>query len=193
MYGLTPLNDQIQLVKKSLKELIRCYVTTQLLLDLPYPGIAYCPCATRAGNLELLRSASYNRPNGSVSSDNTLNHSTLNHSASNQNAPNNISDKPALTAKTSSEAVPSDFPAPAKKLHTLINDTNKQAENSQTLEAKVKQLDKQLAELNKQLEAQGIALPQQQPPPSAASPSGDTKTRLNAIKDHMSQKQSSLH
>ncbi len=87
---------------------------------------------------------------------------------------------------TSTRPVPSDFPAPAKKLNQLINENDSQLTNTQSLDEKVQQLDKQLAEINEQLKAQGIDVPAEQrqltPSPS------DTQKRLQAIKDHINTK-----
>jgi hypothetical protein len=86
----------------------------------------------------------------------------------------------------SEKPVPSDFPAPAKKLHQLINESDSQLSDAQSLDEKIKQLDKQLADINEQLKAQGIDAPAEQGQPTASS--SDTQTRLQAIKDHINKK-----
>lgn len=112
-------------------------------------------------------------------------------------APNAITDTQAIntSAQEPSEhlaleqAVPSDFPAPAKKLHQLLKDSdshNTQAQDKQFLQEKVQQLNKQLAEINKQLKAQNIVVPE--PPPQTAAINSDTEQRLKAVKDYISHK-----
>ncbi|MBX2808441.1 MAG: hypothetical protein KTR20_07400 [Cellvibrionaceae bacterium] len=82
------------------------------------------------------------------------------------------------------ESVPANFPAPAKKLYQLINDA--ELSDGQSLEEKTQQLNKQLAEINKRLKAQGIDVPEQQP--QAVAIDSDTEQRLKAIKNHINQK-----
>ncbi len=79
------------------------------------------------------------------------------------------------------------FPAPAKKLHKVIADTEAESEAQDKLQQQTQKLDEQLAALNQQLREKGIAVPENQAQPSTAS-NDDTAKRLDAIKQHIENK-----
>ena len=89
----------------------------------------------------------------------------------------------------SSQTVPNDFPAPAKKLHQVINDAKT---GDAELDQKLEKLNQQLAALKEQLEAQGVTVPENTTTPTdgsvAAAGLDDTQARLDAIKQHMQNK-----
>ena len=78
-------------------------------------------------------------------------------------------DANAGDSTTFSESDPATFPAPAKKLHQLINEEDFQPTiDTAELDQKVQALDKQLASINEQLKAQGMNVPAiERPQPSA--------------------------
>lgn len=96
--------------------------------------------------------------------------------------------KPAQS-KAAANNASSHYPAPAKKLQQLL--TDKPLAETQSLESQVQQLDKQLAELQQQLQAQGIdtakidALNRSAQTPSIPRTQVELQQRLNAIKQHL--------
>ena len=100
-------------------------------------------------------------------------------------------DTPADTLETntglaSDKPVPEHFPAPAKKLHQLLNDTDRLPTEEQSLRIKKQKLDQQLAAINEQLNAQGLSVPEQSLPTITGEP--ELHTRLQAIKAHIDKK-----
>jgi hypothetical protein len=93
---------------------------------------------------------------------------------------------PNATLSPSSQPLPDDFPAPAKKLHKVITSPEFQPTVTNDLPQQIQQLDQQLSELDQQLQAQGVPVPDKQTPPVATDQ--DTAERLKAIQQYMSEK-----
>ena len=91
--------------------------------------------------------------------------------------------EPASQPKPSTQPLAANAPAPAKKLHQLLNDSDLPSPVDGDLEQRIQKLDRQLAELHEQLQARGIAIPDNaaEQPPSVS----ETQTRLHAIRSHM--------
>lgn len=100
--------------------------------------------------------------------------------------------------QTANKAVDPALPAPAKKLSKLINEPVSMVGevDDQALSERISALDKKLAELNKQLEAQGIPVPNSAAADKTATPSDDgaleTAERLEAIEAFMEEKEQRL-
>lgn len=89
--------------------------------------------------------------------------------------------------QASADEAPAHFPAPAKKLHQVIHS---QEGTQASLEQKTQALDKQLDEINQQLAEQGVAVPTASASTEFKTPASqsDTEKRLQAIKEHMQNK-----
>jgi len=86
---------------------------------------------------------------------------------------------------SSRQALPDNAPAPAKKLQKIIADPKNQLRVDTSLEEKIQVLDKQLVDINAQLQAQGVNPLGAQEANKLASETSDTQKRLQALKEHI--------
>lgn len=88
---------------------------------------------------------------------------------------------PDTSTVTTEEPDPS-LPAPAKKLHKVVHDPEFRLEADASLDQRIKQLNKQVAEIDKQLGIRGTPAFQQ---PNDDNITRSTAERLQAIKAHL--------
>ncbi len=97
------------------------------------------------------------------------------------------------TELPSQKPVPSNFPAPAKKLHQVMNDADFKPGTDTSLEQKTEALDQQLAAIAEQLKAQGINVPERETQKGTSGSDSQSKTttaaRLQAIQEYMEKKE----
>ncbi len=113
-----------------------------------------------------------------------------------------IQDEPSLPIKPVSdegvshsvkEGVDKSLPAPAQKLQKLTKENSVDNLNDVELTKRMADLDQQLENLNKQLNEQGVFVPQLSSPDTSDTQVNDaslseTTERLQAIKNHMEEK-----
>ncbi len=92
-----------------------------------------------------------------------------------------------------SKTVDPSNPAPAKKLHKLLTESDDTLVDTQSLDKKIQSANQQIEDLNARLQAQGITVLDTKPPTvkggSSSQVSSNTEARLQAIRAHMAQRE----
>ncbi len=93
--------------------------------------------------------------------------------------------EPASVEPTIEIPTSENLPAPAKKLNQVVSNIDNDFDRNHSLEGKIQHLNQQLAEINEQLKAQGIQVPEQN---QAVINSSDVLARVKLIRERIDNK-----